>query len=197
MGQLREAAYLEKDATTCVQTRLLKQVDILRKSQSPELVNKKLGLPRCHNMTGKPHIHTNNLKRNMLETHDDDKSSENTEHPRSPKFPRIEDIVNIVKKRLNQVSQQSSKGMEHSGLRSSTHHWRGKSPHFDSQRNLWIPPSIATRELPTSFISASSKTKWRSTFMMTFSFVMYSFSVSRRRLPLVLLTTEEFPSEFR
>ena len=46
MGRLRKAINLEKDATTHVQTRLLKQVDILLEiAVTPKLVKKELGLP--------------------------------------------------------------------------------------------------------------------------------------------------------
>jgi len=54
MIRLRETGALVKDKPTHVQTRLLKQVDTLRKSQSSPTAEERARLPRHHSMTGNP-----------------------------------------------------------------------------------------------------------------------------------------------
>ena len=119
MGQLHEASAVEKDAATRVQITLLKQVDILRKSQSPRTGEERVWAPPSpQRYSGAVHT-TGSLKCNRSETHNNDVRSKNSEYLRSLKFLRIEEIADLVQKWLNQVSKPSPKGMEYSGLRPS------------------------------------------------------------------------------
>jgi len=138
MGRLRVAAALEKNVTTRVQTRLLKQANTLWKLQSPWTAKERARAPPSSQHDREPAQTSGSSNRNRSKTHNDNECSENLKHPRSYKFAPIEDITDLVQKQLDQASQQTSKGIEHSGLRPSNSPLSKKSPCFNSQGNLWL-----------------------------------------------------------
>ena len=139
MIQLYETAALEKGAAARIQTRLLKQVDALRKSQSSRSVEGRVRTPHHpkHNQESAHSI--DNSKRDRSETLDDDERSEDSGRPQSPKFPHIKDITNLVQKRLNQTGKQFSKEMECSGLRPSDSPLSNEITIFCFSRNFVMP----------------------------------------------------------
>ena len=76
MIRLCETTALEKDATTRIQTRLLKQVDTLRKSQSSRSVEERARVPSSPQHDGESTNSIGNSKRDWSETRDDDERSE-------------------------------------------------------------------------------------------------------------------------
>ena len=67
---------------------------------------------------GKAAQTTGSLKHNKSETHNDDERSVNSEHPVA-RSTHAWGITDLVQKRVNQMRQQSPKGMEHRGMRPS------------------------------------------------------------------------------
>ena len=89
MGRLREAAAFKKNVMAHVHTGLLKQVDILQKSLSLRTGEEGAWAPPSPQRDGEAAHTTSSLKRNMLETHDDNELSENSKRPQSPLALRI------------------------------------------------------------------------------------------------------------
>ena len=109
MGRLHEAAALEKDATTRVQTRLLKQVDTIRKSQSPRTAEERARAPPL------PQLDREAAKLLAARSATGLRLAMMTSAPRNLKFPRIEDIADLAQNRIDQASQQTPKGLELTG----------------------------------------------------------------------------------